>query len=144
MRGDLFCKIVAAAGVSDGGNETELVDVLVDWFRTVELEVQLPLTITSNGTVGGVQQFLANVGVALDRPILQLTFVDDRWLIDTLRRAYGVPGTPWCFLEKIRIAAGGLCRNDLLHTLPILSKVGIFMSVFLHFDRMCLFLFQVN
>ena len=104
--------------------------------------MRLPLAITSNGTVGGVQQFLVTVGAALDRPILQLTFVDDLWLIDTLRRAYGVPGYPRSFLEKIRIAAGGMCRNDLLHTLPILSKVGIFMFVFLHFDLVCLFLFQ--
>ena len=39
LRRDLFCKTVVVAGVSDGGNETELVDVLVDWFRTVEFEV---------------------------------------------------------------------------------------------------------
>ena len=89
MHGDLFFKTVVVAGVSDGGNESELVDVLVNWFCSVEFEVRLPLAITSNGTVGGVQQFLVNVGAALDRPILQLTFVDD----------------PWSSLEKIRIAA---------------------------------------
>ena len=116
------------AGVSDGGCETELVDVLIDWFRSVSVddEVQLPLTISSDGTVGGVQQFLSSVGETLGRPILHLTFVDDHWLLETLRRAYGDSDTPWCLLEKLRIAAGGSCRNDLLHTLPILSKVGIF------------------
>ena len=128
LRGDLFYRTVIVAGVSDGGSETELVDVLIDWFRTVSVddEVQMPLTISSDGTVGGVQQFLSNVGEALGRPILHLTFVDDHWLLETLRRAYGDSDTPWCLLEKLRIAAGGSCRNDLLHTLPILSKVGIF------------------
>ena len=131
MHGDMFFKTIVVAGVSDGGNESELVDVIVNWFCSSEYEARLPLAITSNGNVGGVNQFLVNVGVELDRPILQLTFVDDLWLIDTLRRSYGVTGNPWSFLEKVRIAAGGMCRNDLLHTLPILSKVGILCFVFL-------------
>ena len=86
---DLFTRTVIVAGVSDGGCETELVDVLIDWFRSVSVddEVQLPVKISSDGTVGGVQEFLSKVGEILDRPFLHLTFVDDHWLLETLRRA---------------------------------------------------------
>ena len=124
---DLFNRAVIVAGVSDGGCEAELVDVLCDWFRSVSVddEVQLPITISSDGTAGGVQKFLLKVGEALDRPFLQLTFVDDQWLLETLRFAYGDTDTPWCLLEKLRIVAGGSSRSDLLSALPILSKVGI-------------------
>ena len=75
LRGDLFYRTVIVAGVSDGGSETELVDVLIDWFRTVSVddEVQLPLTISSDGTVGGVQEFLSKVGETLGRPFLHST-----------------------------------------------------------------------
>ena len=60
---DLFNRTVIVAGVSDGGCETELVDVLIDWLRSVSVddEVQLPFTISSDGTVGGVQEFLSKV-----------------------------------------------------------------------------------
>ena len=123
---DLFNRAVIVAGVSDGGCEAELVDVLCDWFRSVSVDddVQLPISISSDGTVGGLQEFLSRVE-AMDRPLLQLTFVDDQWLLETLRFAYGDSDTPWCLLEKLRIVAGGSCRNDLLSALPILSKVGI-------------------
>ena len=124
---DLFNRAVIVAGVSDGGCEAELVDVLCDWFRSVSVDddVQLPISISSDGTVGGVQEFLVRVGEAMNRPLLQLTFVDDRWLLETLSFAYGDSDTPWCLFEKLRIVAGGSCRNDLLSALPILSKVGI-------------------
>ena len=65
------------------------------------------------------------LGEAMNRPLLQLTFVDDQWLLETLSFAYGDSDTPWCLFEKLRIVVGGSCRNDLLSALPILSKVGI-------------------
>ena len=92
---------------------------------SVDDDVQLPISISSDGTVGGLQEFLLRVGEALGRPFLQLTFVDDQWLLETLRFAYGDTDTPWCLLAKLRIVAGDSCRNDLLSALPILSKVGI-------------------
>ena len=124
---DLFNRAVIVAGVSDGGCEAELVDSLCDWFRSVsvDVDVQLPISVSSDGGVGGVQEFLVRVGEAMNRPLLQLTFVDDQWLLETLSFAYGDSDTPWCLFEKLRIVAGGSCRNDLLSALPILSKVGI-------------------
>ena len=94
---DLFNRTVIVSGVSDGGCETELVDVLIDWFRSVSVddEVQLPLTISSDGTVGGVQQFFSKVGETLGHPFLHLT-------LETLCRAYGDSDTPWCLLEQLR------------------------------------------
>ena len=75
---DLFNRTVIVAGISDGGSETEIVNVLIDWFRSVSVDdvVQLPLTISSDGTVGGVQQFFSKE--TLGRPFLHLTFVDDQ------------------------------------------------------------------
>ena len=124
---DLFNRAVIVAGVSDGGNESELCDALCDWFRSVsvDVDVQLPISVSSDGRVGGVQTFLVRVCEAMNRPVLQLTIIDDQWLLETLSFAYGDSDTPWCLFEKLRIVAGGSCRNDLLSSLPILSKVGI-------------------
>ena len=121
---DLFNR---AAGVSGGGCEAELVDALCDWFRSVsaDVNVQLPISVSSDGRVGRVQEFLVRVGEAMNRPLLQLTIIDDQWLLETLSFAYGDSDTPWCLFEKLRIVTGGVCRNDLLRSLPILSKVGI-------------------
>ena len=124
---DLFHRAVIVAGVSDGGNESELCDALCDWFRSVsvDVDVQLPISISSDGRVGGVQTFLVRVCEAMNRPVLQFTIIDDQWLLETLSFAYGDSDTPWCLFEKLRLVAGGSCRNDLLSSLPILSKVGI-------------------
>ena len=124
---DLFNRAVIVAGVSDGGNESELCDALCDWFRSVsvDVDVQLPISISSDGRVGGVQTFLVRVCEAMNRPVLQFTIIDDQWLLEALSFAYGDYDTPWCVFEKLRIVAGGVCRNDLLRSLPILSKVCI-------------------
>ena len=124
---NLFHRAVVACGVSDGGEEVELCDALCDWFRSVpvEFDVQLPISISSDGRAGGVENFVVRLCAAMDRPVLQFTIFDDRWLRDVLSLAFGSYETPWAVFEKLRIVAGGVCRNDLLRSLPILSKVCI-------------------
>ena len=124
---DLFHRAVVVSGVSDGGEEVELCDALCDWFRSVKIEfdVQLPISISSDGRAGGVETFLVRLCEAMDRPVLQFTIFDDQWMREVLSFAYGDYETPWAVFEKLRIVAGGVCRNDLLRSLPILSKVCI-------------------
>ena len=124
---DLFHRAVVVSGVSDGGEEVELCDALCDWFRSlpVEFDVQLPISISSDGRAGGVETFLVRLCEAMDRPVLQFTIFDDQWMREVLGFAYGDYETPWAVFEKLRIVAGGVCRNDLLRSLPILSKVCI-------------------
>ena len=94
-----------------------------------------------------MQAFLVGVCEAMNRPVLQLTIIDDQWLLKTLSFAYCDSDTPWSLFEKLRIVAGGSCRNDLLSSLPILSKVGIILCCyqcacccFVFFRRKCCFL----
>ena len=98
-----------------------------------DYEDLLPIAITNDGSVGGVNQFIFNVGVEFGRPILELTFVDELRLLDTLRKAFGASANLWSFLEKVRIAAGGVRRNGLLQAIPKLNKVGILYFVFVRF-----------
>ena len=97
MHGELFFKTVVAAGFSDGESESDLVDLIVNWFCSSDFEARLPIAITNDGSVDGVNQFILNVGAELGRPILELTFVDELWLVDTLRKAFGASANPWSF-----------------------------------------------
>ena len=100
MHGEVFFKTIFAAGFLDGESESDLVNLIVNWFCSSEYEARLPIAITNDGSVGGVNQFILNVGVELDRPILQLTFVDELWLIDTLHKSFGASANPWSVFWK--------------------------------------------
>ena len=126
MHGELFYKTVIAAGFTDGENEADLVDPVIKWFYSTAFEACLPIAISSDGSVGRVSQFIRNVGTQLGGPILEQTYVDEVWLANTLREAFGPLANPWGFVEKFSIAAGGVFRSGLLQALPKLSKVGIF------------------